>query len=397
MKLQKEWKLWVENRVRIVCKNVSPENWFCVSTNSNPADVTTRVRSPSSFSSSLLWWQGLEFLCSREIELPSQQFLEPDVLPEVKCTAMVGLVGSDTIGIGEIVDCKRLGSLGKFLRVTGYITRFVFKLKMKLNGQGQLRKEEISVEEINESKYSWVRYYQSLYKNDSKFEKIKNSLNLFVDENFLFCSKTRFSDLKNLQYERRHPIILRNNFHFTDFVIFDAHQKVYHNGVGFTLNYIRATYWIVQGKQTVKMVLKKCVICKMVQGKTLIRLKEPTLPSFRVSYHYLFENIGTDYAGPIYYKVKLDLSHKMQKCYFLSITCSSSSTRALHLEVTCDVNATSLVLALRRFISRKVIPRVIFSDNFKSFKVSIVKEFCRNNFITWKFMLERSPWWGGFC
>ena len=125
-------------------------------------------------------------MCSRKIELPSQQFLEPDMLPEVKCTAMVGLVGSDTIGVGEIVDCKRLGSLGKFLRVTGYITRFVFKLKMKLNGQGQLRKEEISVEEINESKYLWVRYYQSLYKNDSKFEKIKNSLNLFVDENFLF-------------------------------------------------------------------------------------------------------------------------------------------------------------------------------------------------------------------
>ena len=83
----------------------------------------------------------------------------------------------------------------------------------------------------------------------------------------------------------------------------------------------------------------------------------------------------------------------MQKCYILLITCSS--TRTIHLEVTCDVNATSLVLGLRRFISRKGIPRVIFSDNFKSFKVSIGKEFCRNNFITWKFILEIS-WWGGF-
>ena len=61
----------------------------------------------------------------------------------------------------------------------------MFNLKTKLNGQGQLRKE-ISVEEINESKHLWVRYDQSLYKNDSKFENIKNSLNLFVDENFLF-------------------------------------------------------------------------------------------------------------------------------------------------------------------------------------------------------------------
>ena len=53
--------------------------------------------------------------------------------------------------------------------------------------------------EINESKYLCVKYKQSLYKNDSKFEKIKNSLNLFVDENFLFRRKSRFNDFKNLQ------------------------------------------------------------------------------------------------------------------------------------------------------------------------------------------------------
>ena len=153
---------------------------------------------------------------SREIEILSQQFLEPDMLPEVKCTATVGLVGSDAIvGVGKIVDCKKFGSLGKLLGVTVECNG-----QTKLNGQGQLRKGEISVEEINESKYLRVKYEQSLYKNDSKFEKIKkNSLILFVDGNFLFRSKTRFSDLKNLQYERRHPIILRNNSYFTDVVI----------------------------------------------------------------------------------------------------------------------------------------------------------------------------------
>ena len=77
LKLQKEWKLWVQNRVRIVRKNVSPDNWFYIATNSNPADVATRVRSPSCFSSCSLWWQGPEFLCSCAIEIPSQQFLEP--------------------------------------------------------------------------------------------------------------------------------------------------------------------------------------------------------------------------------------------------------------------------------------------------------------------------------
>ena len=98
-----------------------------------------------------------------------------------------------------------------------------------------------------------------------------------------------------------------------------------------------------------KMVLKKFIICKMVQGKTLIPPKEPPLPSFRVTYHNLFDNIGIGYAGPIYHKVKSGLSYKMQKCYFLLITCSN--IHAKHLEVIGDVNATYLILALRRFIS----------------------------------------------
>ena len=71
LKLENEWKLWVENRVRIVCRNVLTENWFYVPANSNPADVATRLRSLSSFSICLLWWQGPESLRSLEIEIPS--------------------------------------------------------------------------------------------------------------------------------------------------------------------------------------------------------------------------------------------------------------------------------------------------------------------------------------
>ena len=41
----------------------------------------------------------------------------------------------------------------------------------------------------------------------------------------------------------------------------------------------------------------------------------------------------------------------MKKCYLLLITCTS--TRAVHLEVTTDVNANSLLLALRRFFCQK--------------------------------------------
>ena len=68
---------------------------------------------------------------------------------------------------------------------------------------------------------------------------------------------------------------------------------------------------------------------------------------------------------------------EMKKCYLLLITCTS--TRVVHLEVTTDVNANSLLLALRRFFARKGIPNMIISDNFKAFKAQGVKVFCKVN------------------
>ena len=79
--------------------------------------------------------------------------------------------------------------------------------------------------------------------------------------------------------------------------------------------------------------------------------------------------------------------------YFIFTCCV---TGAIHLEVTVDVNSASVILALPRFIARQGMPRLLVSDNFNSFKSLDVKIFCCNQGISWKFILERSPWWGGF-
>ena len=84
----------------------------------------------------------------------------------------------------------------------------------------------------------------------------------------------------------------------------------------------------------------------------------------------------------------------MKKCYLLLVT--NTSSRAVHLGVTTDVNANSLLLALRRLFVRKGIPNMIISDNFKAFKAQSVNFFCKVNSIKWKFISERSPWWGNF-
>ena len=235
--------MWAENRVQIVPKNVAPRNWFYVWKDRNPADLATRLKSLVCLKGCLLWWQDPEFLQSQEVVMPSQQFLELDVLLEQKSTFMFMVARcKKVVGIGDVIDCCRLSSLNTLLRITGYALQFIFNLKSKIKGQSDFREGEISVEKIDESKKLWVKYEQYFIQKDSKYKRMKNSLNLYFDENSLIHSKTRFSELTEMSYERKHPLLLRNNSYFTKLIVLDSHEKVFHNGVDITLNFIRATY-----------------------------------------------------------------------------------------------------------------------------------------------------------
>ena len=79
----------------------------------------------------------------------------------------------------------------------------------------------------------------------------------------------------------------------------------------------------------------------------------------------------------------------------------------MHLELVRDMGVETFLLAIRRFASRRGLPATIMSDNAKTFKAShkeiaqivraaeVQRYFARNQ-ITWKFIVERAPWWGGF-
>ena len=99
--IRKDWKLWVENRVQIVPKNVGPENWFYVPTDRNPADLATRLKSPVCLKGCLLWWQSPDFLQIQEVVMPNQQFLALDVLPEQTSAVMSMVAKCEKLELGK--------------------------------------------------------------------------------------------------------------------------------------------------------------------------------------------------------------------------------------------------------------------------------------------------------
>lgn len=67
-------------------------------------------------------------------------------------------------------------------------------------------------------------------------------------------------------------------------------------------------------------------------------------------------------------------------------------------------------LALRRFVAHRGLPKTIYSDNALTFKRALkdvqglwkilrsrdAQDYCSSQRITWKFIIEKAAWWGGW-
>ena len=120
---------------------------------------------------------------------------------------------------------------------------------------------------------------------------------------------------------------------------------------------------MTKGRQFLTKVSRKCFICRKLEGKPYSLPKIAPLPLFRVKDAPPFSRIGVDFAGPMYCKGE----KKSNKTAYLALF-SCCVTRAIHLEVTEDLSACSVVNAFKRYCSRRGTPTVIVSDNAKTFK-----------------------------
>ena len=62
---RKEWKIWVQNRVEAIRKNVNVENWGFVPTSLNPADICAREFSVGKLKSCLCGGTDQNFCLAR--------------------------------------------------------------------------------------------------------------------------------------------------------------------------------------------------------------------------------------------------------------------------------------------------------------------------------------------
>ncbi|XP_069170811.1 uncharacterized protein [Procambarus clarkii] len=132
-----------------------------------------------------------------------------------------------------------------------------------------------------------------------------------------------------------------------------------HGGVPDALTDLRQQFWLPQGRQTVKFIIKSCVVCRRYDARVCPYIGPPPLPKQRVVHLRLFEATGVDYTGTLTLTGTKDkVSVKEYICLF---TCDT--TRAVHLEVTPNMSAEAFLQAFHRFAARRSCPKLMISDN----------------------------------
>jgi hypothetical protein len=334
-----------------------------------------------------LWWEGPDFLNKPESEWPcvpqTREIDETSLKKLVKSPPHVtfSFVNTEDMStdkdVSQVIDCSRFSSLTKLIRVTAYVLRFTRCLRSKEHDLPMMK--ELKASEIREAKTCWIRSVQAQsYEPEIRQLRIGGmtplvkQLGLFINEDKIVCCEGRIQH-SSVSEAAKQPILLPSKHHVTNLIIQVRHESVHHDRVRETLNSIREKYWIPRGREVVKQIIRRCIVCN-----------DPP-----------FSNTGIDFAGPPY--VKEDYK---QKTYICLYTCAS--TRAIHLELTEDLSVESFLLLFRRFTSCRGLPARLLSDNAKTFKAAAkevklitrsneVQQYMSKKGVIAKFIIERAP------
>ncbi|PFX13477.1 hypothetical protein AWC38_SpisGene22432 [Stylophora pistillata] len=373
----------------------------------NRADLPTRGLSASQLGESHLWWKGPFWLQESEKDWHEDLRSKPSdeiVDQERKSKASVSCIVEPK---EPFIDFTRFSKYSRLLRTVAWIKRFVTNSRVKEDERidSILTSSEIQNAErwliSHVQKASFPEEITSSKQHGPEKDGNLANLNPFMYTTSGFLRVRGRIHKSLLPEEEKHPIILPSNHPVVKLLIDDVHRRELHAGVEHTFSVLRQKFRLIKGRLTVRQTLRNCLLCRHYLTKPFGQRMAP-LPEDRIKPAPPFTNVGLDFAGLLYLK---DSGDKVYICLF---TCAV--TRAVHLELVCDMTAERFLLALRRMIARRGMCSIIWSDNAKNFKAAHkelrqcwrvlqsdqTQSVLSQKKIQWKFIVEKAPWWGGF-
>lgn len=364
----RKFHTFVANRVQRIQLSTTPQQWRYVPSEENPADHASRGLNVQQLLSSI-WFSGPMFLWKKNLPNPEDPKVEISLEdPEVKFAQVFKTEGTDEVNLIDRI--AKFSSWSRAIRAIARLMRRACKDKSNhLSTTSERQRAELHIVKCLQS-HAYKGELGRLEKGmDVSPQSQLYPLGSFIDENGVLKvgGRLRHSDcLESLKY----PVIIPKNHSVTKMIIAHCHEKIKHQGKGFTINEIRSCgYWIPGIGRAVASYIKGCVTCRKLRRSTEVQ-KMADLPSERVIPSPPFKYTGMDCFGPLFVKQ----GRSVCKRYGLILTCLCS--RSVHIEMLTDMSTDSFINALRCFIAIRGAVQQIRSDQGTNF-VGAKNEFKR--------------------
>ena len=379
------------DRISAYCENC-PVHFSHISGCLNPADFVTRCVS----------WKQLRrsnFLSGPEACKLSESYSL--VVPIDNKEDMICMLTTTDLSLDNkcVVDFDKFSSFGRLCRVVHYVRKFAYnllsKLKSRNGSSNQLRECTFKSSRRYIIHMAQVEHFREIfeyfYNNTNKMPSLINQLNLNLDNGILRVK----GKMKNLRasYDERFPILLNKNSKISSMIIEDLHKNMRHAGVYKLLSVLRREFWIPSAYITVKKVVKSCIKCNKLYGRS-IKVNQSPYKDYRVNPSNIpFRDISLDHIGP--FTVKNDLNENT-KVYILILTCLWS--RGVNLLLCKQLNNESFLQSLQMHVFEYGIPQTILSDNGSPIvsSLNMIKDFLKDSVVK-NYLIEQNIKVLDFC
>ncbi|KAJ8030134.1 Fatty acid synthase [Holothuria leucospilota] len=331
-----KYKTFVGNRVREIHQIVDPSCWNHCPGKGNPADLITRGAFAHQLVKSKHWFEGPDWLQESEGTEREEAVLASASHPQ-SVKEMKTVKPHQDEEVSNPFDVKRWGTLTKAVRVVSFVLRFVDRLTHREIRAGCLINDELQRANTVLIKSVQREVYHS------EIVALRSGKNVASGSSIAkltpFLGKDDVLRVKGrLQLSDlsydEKHPVILPKGYFSWLLIRSYHLKLKHAGVESLVSNLRNRYYVVGVRRLAKSVKRNCAPCQ----------------------------------------------------------------RAVHIELVDSLSVQDFLLSFRRFVARRGLPVVIYSDNAKTFAKGQTKllELYGSECPTWKFIAPRAPWWGGW-
>ena len=413
------YRIYVANRIVSVTNIIPPTAWKHVPTLDNPADCASRGVTPKELQTHNLWWHGPAWLMQQPIKMPPQP--NAGEISELKENELKPHISHATAAVPAEWPETEYDSYMKLLLVLSRVRRFVFNIRLKKKKKALTLKDYVSVDELKSTKLFLQQRSQertfavelhNLKSNPPKPISSTSpliSLQPFLAKDGLLRVGGRLSN-SSLPYERKHPIILKAKDILPQLVFRYHHLLLGHCGPTLLLSHVGAMYHVTGARNLARSICNKCIVCRKAAARVDHQLMGQ-LPPSRITANFVFFHTGIDFAGPYLIKYSHTRKPVIVKAYLDVFVCFC--TKAVHLEVVGDLTTEAFVAAVKRFTSRRGLPKHLHTDNATNFlgaknelkeiykllaqkeMQNAVQNYLLAHEVQWHNIPERAPHFGG--